>query len=103
VKDYRGDVHILKLGSLNFVGWRPLRAFIPENVPQETQSYPQTRVTKIVRLVIRATPYAGTEDVYMFFDQLKVLTDVFEVNFDGQNLHKAFQGGTKGGADTTKK
>ena len=103
VKDYRGDVHILKMGSLNFVGWRPLTAFIPENVPQETQSYPQTRVTKIIRFVIRATPYAGTEDVYMFFDQLKVLTDVFEVNFDGQNLHKAFQGGSKGGTDTTKK
>jgi hypothetical protein len=103
IKDFRGDVHILKMGSLNFVGWRPLTAFIPENVPQETQSYPQTRVTKLVRLVIRATPYAGTENVYMFFDQLKVLTDVFEVNFDGQNLHKAFQGGSKGSADTTKK
>ncbi|HDP81488.1 MAG TPA: hypothetical protein ENN21_11655 [Spirochaetes bacterium] len=95
VKDYKGDVHILKMGSLNFVGWRPMKVMIPEFVPQESQSYPQVRVTKIVRFVIRATPYAGTDDVYMFFDQLKVLTDVFEVNFDGQELHKAFQGGHK--------
>ena len=27
----------------------------------------------------------------MFFDQLKVLTESFEVNFDGQDLDKAFK------------
>lgn len=95
VKDYKGDVHILKMGSLNYVGWRTLKAYIPEYVPQETNSYPQTRVTKIVRLVIRAKPEAGNEDVFLFFDQLKVLTDTFEVSFDGQNLHQLME---KGGA-----
>ncbi len=105
LKDHRGDVHILKMGSLNFVGWRPMKVSIPANIPQETQSYPQTRVTKIVRFVVRSTPEAGMEDVYMFFDQLKVLTDVFEVNFDGQNMHKAFEGGStkKESGETTKK
>lgn len=98
VKDYKGDVHILKMGSLKYVGWRPLIAYIPENVPQEANTYPQTRVTKIVRFVIRAKPEAGNDTVYLFFDQLKVLTDTFEVNFDGQNLHQLMQqhsGGTK--------
>lgn len=102
VKDYKGDVHILKMGSLNFVGWRPLKAWIPSNVPQEIQSYPQTRVLKIVRFVIRATPYAGTDDVYMFFDQVKALTDTFEVNFDGQDLHRAFEGGATKTAEPAK-
>jgi hypothetical protein len=96
VKDYKGDVHILKMGSLNFVGWRPMKAYIPDYVPQETNSYPQTRVTKIVRFVVRAKPEAGNEDVYLFFDQIKVLTDTFEVNFDGQNLHQLMEKG--GGA-----
>lgn len=91
VKDFKGDVHILKMGSLKYVGWRPLRAFIPEYVPQETSSFPQTRVTKVVRFVVRAKPEAGTDTVYLFFDQLKVLTDTFEVNFDGQNLHKLME------------
>ena len=96
IKDYKGDVHVLKMGSLNFVGWRPMKAYIPENVPQETNSYPQTRVTKIVRFVIRANPEAGNEEVFLFFDQLKVLTDTFEVNFDGQNLHQLMEkGGTQ--------
>jgi hypothetical protein len=103
LKDYKGDVHILKMGSINFVGWRPVRVTVPANIPQEIQSYPQTRVTKIVRFVIRANPNAGTEDIYLFFDQLKVLTDVFEVNFDGQNLHKAFEGGSGKKSDSTTK
>ncbi|MFW5862042.1 MAG: flagellar filament outer layer protein FlaA [Spirochaetota bacterium] len=97
VKDFQGDVHILPMGSLDFVGWRPMKAEVPEYIPQEVNSYPQTKVTKIMRFVIRSDPEAIVEDVYLFFDQLKVLTDTFEVNFDGQNLHKAFEGGNDTG------
>ncbi len=93
IKDWKGEVHILKFGSLNFVGWRPLTTEIAPYIPQEVDSYPQTKLLKIVRFVIRATPEAMVEDTYMFFDQLKVLTDVYEVNFDGQELDKAFTEG----------
>lgn len=101
VKDYRGSTHIIKLGSINFIGWRPMTGWIPVSVPQEFQSFPQTRVTKITRFVIRAVPNAPREELmemtYFFFDQLKVLTDTYEVNFDGNELHKIFDGGSKGG------
>jgi hypothetical protein len=101
VKDYRGATHIVKFGSLNFVGWRPLKAYIPTSVPQEFESFPQTRILKITRFVIRAVPNAPREELmevaYLFFDQVKVLTDTYEVNFDGNELHKIFDGGSKGG------
>ncbi len=93
IQDYKGNVHILKFGSLDFVGWRPLKAYIPRNIPQAVDTYPQTKYIKLVRFVIRAEPDAGTEHVYMFFDQLRVLTDDYEVNFDGQDLDKAFGNG----------
>ncbi len=106
VKDYRGDTHIVKMGSVNFVGWRPMKADIPVSVPQSYASYPQTRVTKIVRLVLRANPNAHAEELmentYFFFDQIKVLTDTYEVNFDGMDLHKAFNKGEKGGGGGNK-
>jgi hypothetical protein len=96
LKDYRGDTHILKFGSVNFVGWRPLKVYIPKNIPQSYESYPQTRVTKITRLVLRSQIERHaeelTEDTFFFFDQLKVLTDTYEVNFDGSDLHKVFEG-----------
>lgn len=94
VKDYRGEVHILKFGSINFVGWRPLKAEIPPYIPQEIESYPQTKILKILRFVLRSTPDASIEDTYVFLDQIKVLTDIYEVNFDGSDLHKLFEKGS---------
>jgi len=98
VKDYQGNTHILKFGSVDFVGWRPLKVFIPSFIPMETDTYPQTRVAKITRFVLRVVPNttaeAMTEESFFFVDQIKVLTDTFEVNYDGQDLHKAFKGGT---------
>ncbi len=94
VKDWKGEVHILKFGSLNYVGWKPLRTEIPPYIPQEVETYPQTKLLKVVRLVVRAAPDATTEDSFLFFDQLKVLTDVFEVSFDGMDLDKAFKEGS---------
>ena len=97
IKDYRGDTHALKLGSVNFVGWRPMKVEIPSNIPQSFESFPQTRVAKITKLVLRAVRSAPAEelinDTYFFFDQLKVLTDTYEVNFDGNDLHKSFESG----------
>jgi len=105
VKDFKGDVHILEKQSINFVGWRPMTFDIPENMPQSSDTYPVTRVSKLVRIVIREVTnvtgeYSGTStrnssDVYVFFDQIKVLTDTYEVYFDGQDLHKTFEGTSK--------
>lgn len=101
VKDFQGSTHVLKFGSVNFVGWRPMKVEIPVGIPQSYESFPQTRVTKIVRFVLKAdrsAPQAELiETTYFFFDQIKVLTDTYEVNFDGNELHKAFEGGAKSG------
>jgi len=104
VKDFKGDVHILEKQSINFVGWRPMVFDIPQNLPQSSDSYPVTRTAKLVRMVIREvtsvsgehsrTSARNASDVYVFFDQIKVLTDTYEVFFDGQDMHKAFEGGS---------
>lgn len=107
VKDWKGATHILQMGSVNYVGWKPLKTYIPSFVPQATETYPQTRVTKITRFVLRADPSAQaealTEETKVFFDQLKVLTDPFEVNFDGSDLDKAFEGGESKSEQPAKK
>lgn len=90
VKDYKGNVHILKFGSINFVGWRPMQVEIPLNIPQEVDSYPQTKTLKIERFVIRSDPSEIVTNTVFFFDQIKVLTETFEVNFDGSGLESNF-------------
>lgn len=97
IEDYEHRVYILKMGKTDFVGWRPMKANIPISIPQEVDTFPQTKFVKIVRFVLRADPNASVDDeVYMFFDQLKVLTNDFEVNFDGQELDKLFKGESSG-------
>jgi hypothetical protein len=83
---------------------------IPQNLPQSSDSYPVTRTAKLVRLVIREvtsvsgehsrTSARNASDVYVFFDQIKVLTDTYEVFFDGQDMHKAFEGGSSSNQKT---
>lgn len=87
VEDGRGDTHIFKFGSLNFVGWRPLTVTIPNNVVQENDTYPQTNGLILKKLVVRSTPRTKANQTVLAFDTLKVLTDMNQVYFDGADVN----------------
>ena len=87
VQDWKGDTHILKLGSTNFVGWKPLSVKVPGWIPQNVASFPQTRSLILKRFVIRSNPNAFPEEIVMFLDSLKVLTSVYDLYFDGADVY----------------
>ena len=86
VQDWKGSTHVLKMGSVNFVGWRPLTAKVAANIPQDIDTYPQTKNLVLTKLVLRSKPTANTEKVVIFFDSVKVLTDMYDVHFDGADI-----------------
>ena len=86
VRDYRGIVHTVPLGSLHFMGWKNLSVTIPRHIPQHIRYLPMEQPLTLVRLVIWTEPVERVDDYFIYFDQLKVLTDVYRTRFDGDVL-----------------
>jgi hypothetical protein len=110
VRDYQGIVHKVNLGMISHEGWKNFRIDIPTSIPQSKQTLPKIEGLKFVKFRIWTTPYEavaviGTEDtqdikatsdkskepdiskaIFVYFDQIKVLSDMYETNYDGDNL-----------------
>ena len=86
VRDYRGIVHPLGLGSLHYAGWRNLRVNIPNHIPRAVRFVPARRQMYLEKLVLWTRPGESVSGFHFYLDQIKVLTDLFENPFDGQGL-----------------
>ncbi|MBN2050813.1 MAG: flagellar filament outer layer protein FlaA [Spirochaetales bacterium] len=86
ISDYRGVVWVIHLGSINYRGWRNLRADIPHYIPQSETYVPHRQGLALEKLVLWTKPTERVADFYMYIDQIKILTDMFESRFDGDDL-----------------
>jgi hypothetical protein len=85
-RDYQGVVHTMYLGSLAYQGWKNLRIKIPTSIPQSKRVLPRYAGLTFVKFRIWTTPVERVDNFYVYFNQLKVLTDTFESLFDGDEL-----------------
>jgi hypothetical protein len=105
VRDYQGIVHRIYFGSLNYTGWRNMRALVPVGIPQSKRIQPNLASLKFVKFRIWTMPEENVGDFYIYFKQLKVLTDTFESLFDGDDLadpDRIPELWANGSSDTTK-
>jgi len=86
VRDYQGVVHTINFGNLAHTGWKNLWAFVPNNIRQDKRVQPSHAGLKFVKFRIWTQPTERVGDFYLYFKQLKTLTDTFESMFDGDQL-----------------
>jgi hypothetical protein len=86
-RDYQGVVHTLHLGNLGYQGWKNLKIKIPTSIPQSKRVLPRYAGLTFVKFRIWTTPGERVDNFYVYFNQMKVLTDTFESLFDGDDLN----------------
>jgi len=99
LRDEQGSIHTVYMGTLNYYGWRNIRAAVPTSIPQrkriilETNSINTLPVEDrnsvfltFVKFRIWTTPREAVNNFYIYFDQFKVLTDTFVTLYDGDEL-----------------
>ncbi|MDR0550983.1 MAG: flagellar filament outer layer protein FlaA [Spirochaetaceae bacterium] len=102
VRDNRGVIHTVPVGNLNYLGWRNLRATIPPSIPMVATVIPRsTHASTFVKFRLWTDPRERTYvDVkrdgrgqvtnivpfYVYLSNVKVLTDVYETVYDGDDL-----------------
>ena len=85
-RDHQGVVHNLYMGSLGFQGWKNMRVRIPSNIRQSKRVLPRYAGLSFVKYRIWTTPMERVDNFYVYFKQMKVLSDTFESLFDGDEL-----------------
>ena len=86
VRDYRGVVHILRMGDVSYSGWKNLRVNVPNHIRQAKRILPSLAGLTFVKFRVWTQPIEQVGDFYVYFKQFKVLTDVFESYYDGDDL-----------------
>jgi len=88
LEDYLGMAHKIDMGSIYFSGWKSMTREIPWYVPQQESSYPMDRPLKITKIILRADPDERCDRFYIYLDQIRIITDIYEEPFDGLDLIK---------------
>ncbi|MHC6202340.1 flagellar filament outer layer protein FlaA [Breznakiellaceae bacterium SP9] len=86
VRDYIGITHVLKVGNINYTGWKNLRVSIPNHIPQTKKMLPRLESLKFIKFRLWTQPTEKVDNFYVYFDHFKVLTDIFESLYDGDDL-----------------
>jgi len=86
VRDHRGVVHALRLGDISYAGWRNLNVNVPNHIVQTRRILPSFAGLTFVKFRIWTQPVERVDNFFIYFKQLKILTDMFSALFDGNDL-----------------
>ena len=86
MRDYRGVIHTLRLGDINYPGWKNLRVAVPSNIPQVRRILPSFAGLSFVKFRIWTQPPERVDNFYVYFKQFRILTNTYMGLYDGNDL-----------------
>lgn len=86
VRDYRGKTHKLRLGRLDFFGWRKLTVTVPGWLPQSTRYASLDKNLHFVSLFVESDVHEVGGSYYFYVDGLKTLVDRSEQQYPGSEI-----------------
>lgn len=86
LRDYKGNLHNVRLGKLDFFGWRKLTASVPGFIPQSSRHSLQDKNLHFVSLYVTSDTHEVGGDFYFYLDDLEVRTDKSEMIYPGYEI-----------------
>ena len=80
VEDISGQRFNIPMGTMNFSGWRKLTAAIPPRVKQTDSHYGNQQGIQVLGFSINPALIETYGSYYVYFDDLRVWTDLFSEN-----------------------
>ncbi len=82
LRDYRGVIHKLKIGRLDFWGWREMSVVIPGWLPQSSTYAIMDKNLHFVSFFVESDKFAPPGPFYFYMDQFRVISDLTEFTGD---------------------
>ena len=82
LRDYKGNTHKIKMGRLDFWGWREMSAIVPGWLPQMTNYAVMDRNLHFVSFFVEHDRFEAPGPFYFYLDQFRVVTDLSEFTGD---------------------
>jgi hypothetical protein len=77
VQDFYGNERYLYVDKLNFIGWKELSVFIPDNINQRDFHFIDRQGIKFSGFYVECDPVDTYGIYYIYFDELRAVTDLF--------------------------
>jgi len=81
-RDYKGAIHKIKIGRLDFWGWREMSAIIPGWLPQSPGYALLDKNLHFVSFFVESDIYEVPGTFYFYLDNFRVITDLSEFTGD---------------------
>jgi len=82
LRDFRGKLHKLKIGPLDFWGWKELSLVIPGWLPQSPSYAILDKNLHFVSFFVESDRFEVPGSFYFYLDQFRVVTDLSEFTGD---------------------